>query len=72
LLLLVVGLVGVLIGCVAGAGIGFVAGHFGPGHHDRGHHRMYDDGRYGPYRRPVFPGPPIYVTPSPKPTPTSS
>ena len=68
--LLLIGLVGLLIGCVIGGGIGFVAGHVtGPGPGFR-HGRMV--GPYpGPrFEREPFPGP-GWVTPAPA-TPSHS
>jgi len=65
--LLLVGLVGLLIGCVLGGVIGVAVGHFtdhrmGPGH-----------SRYGPgFRRPQI-GPPGPAVPRPTlPSPTAS
>jgi hypothetical protein len=72
LLLVLVGVVGLLLGCLVGGGIGFVAGHFT----DRaGHHARFDNPRPYPggpgFRRPLHgPGvgpvqPPAPATPSP-------
>jgi hypothetical protein len=72
--LLLVGLVGLLIGCLGGGIIGAVAGHFGgPARfHDRGHHSRFDD--RGPvYRMPRHPGVPVQPVPlAPKPSASTS
>jgi hypothetical protein len=73
LLLVLVGVVGLLLGCLIGGGVGFVAGHVtGGGHHARfDHPRQYPGGPgfrrpfRGPGVEPVQPQQPAPATPSP-------
>jgi hypothetical protein len=76
--ILLVGLIGLLIGAIVGCGIGFVAGHFGEGHGDRGGHSRFDNRPFGGDRGPVFRGPGVQPPVAPAnpptvvPTPTKS
>jgi hypothetical protein len=74
LALVLVGVVGLLMGCVIGGGIGFVAGHFTG---RVAHHARFDNPRpypggpgfRRPYRGPVAPAP---AQPAPAPSPSRS
>lgn len=67
-------LAGLIIGCVGGLGVGFVAGHFGD-RHDRRPHGFYQDGpRQDRDRGPVQPPRKVRPDQPPKssPAPTTS
>ena len=78
--IVLVGVVGILIGCMIGGMVGLVVGHHFGGRGDGFRHSRYDQrppGRFGPPgygpRRPVPPPPAGPVTPaSPSPAPTRS
>jgi hypothetical protein len=70
-----VGVVGLLIGCLIGGMIGVAIGHFGERGGDGHRHSRYDDRRPGDFGRPGFGprqpgpvGPPAPAAPSPVPS----